>query len=419
MMGAYDPGGGHVQRAVLTKGAKTMSFIYTAWCRLRQAAMRAEPRRIERQAVEEGTGAVFSVAQLLRANRLHKPIMIAARGAEKVRERVIHALEENDLSWIPWELPDRTLNADDADDLRMAWVREACDCFIVIGDGETIDFCKIAAALAAVRGRSFMSLVGTDRVRRRLPPIIAVPSAAGSGAESLSWAALDDGQGNVFVIDDRNLIPPFLVQDPELLADVPRPALAAAGIDGLCLAVEAYLSGRADDASRAVAADAARGFLGALEPCWNSGGTAAQRSTLLGASRMAGEAASAAGAGYVRALSRAVCRVTGRSFGDVCGVLLPTALEKYGNHAAERLAALAEACGVAASGSKAEKASALIDRIRQLEFRIGLPDALEPIGRDAVEEIADIAAAEANPRYACPSVWTAADCADVLRAAGA
>ena len=93
-----------------------MSFIYTAYCRLRQAALRAgQPRRIERQAVEEGTGAVFSVAQLLRANHLHKPIVVAAHGAEKVRERVLHALEENDLTWTEWELPERTLTAADAD----------------------------------------------------------------------------------------------------------------------------------------------------------------------------------------------------------------------------------------------------------------------------------------------------------------
>lgn len=396
-----------------------MSFFYTAVCRIRQAAMRAgQPRRIERQSVEEGTGAVFSVAQLLRGSRLRRPIVVTSRGAENVRERVLHSLSENDLESVVWELPDHALTANDAEDLRMAWVREACDSFIVLGDGETIDFCKIAAALAAVRGRPFMSLVGTDRIRRRLPPVIAVPVAAGSGTESLAWAVLDDGQGSRFVIDDRNLVPAFLVQDPELLADVPRPALAAAGIDGLCLAVEAYLSGSADASSRAVAADAVRGFLSALEPCWNNGGTIAQRSALLDASRMAGEAASAAGAGYVRALCRAVCRVTGRSFGEVCSALLPAVMVKYGKNAAERLSSLAVICGAANTGSQADKAAAFIERVRQLSFRIGLPDTLEPIGRD-VAEIADLAAAEANPRYVCPVVWTAADCADVLRAAGA
>ena len=396
-----------------------MSFFYTAFCRLRQKAMRTgQPRRIERQSVEEGTGAVFSVAQLLRGSRLRKPIVVTSRGAENVRERVLHSLSENDLESVVWELPDRAPTAVDAEDLRMVWVREACDSFIVLGDGETIDFCKIAAALAAVRGRSFMSLVGTEKIRRRLPPVIAVPVAAGSGAESLAWAELDDGQGNRFVVDDRNLVPPFLVQDPELLSDVSRPALAAAGIDGLCLAVEAYLSGNADASSRAVAADAVRGFLSALEPCWNSGGTIAQRSDLLDASRMAGEAASLAGAGYVRALCRALCRVTGRSFGDVCSAVLPAAMEKYGKTATERLAALAVICGAASTGTQAEKAAAFIERVRQLEFRVGLPDSLEPITRD-LEEIADIAAAEANPRYVCPAVWTAADCAGVLRAAGA
>lgn len=395
-----------------------MSLIYTVGCRFRQAIIRASrSRRLDRQYVEEGTGAVFSVAQLLRNHRLQKPVVVTARGAEPVRERVLHALAENDFAWCVWDMPDRAVTAEDADDLRMTWVREACDSFIILGGGETIDFGKIAAALAAVRGRSFTSLVGYNKIRRRLPPVVAVPVAAGSGTESLSWASAADGQGNRLVVNDPALIPPFLILDPELMDDVPRPALAAACIDGLCLALEAYLSGYGDDGSRAVAADAVRGYLTALEPCWNSGGTTAQRSALLQASRMAGEAASQAGAGYARALTRGVVRVTGRPFGDVCGVLLPTVLEKYGNHAAERLAKLAEVSGVASEGSKAERAAALIARLRQLAFRIGLPEALEPLSAEAVAEIADLAAAEANPRYACPVVWTAADGAGVLRAA--
>lgn len=395
-----------------------MSFIYTASCRFRQAILRASrTRRPDAPYVEEGTGAVFSVAQLLRGHHLQKPMVVTARGSEPVRERVLHALEENDIVWRAWDMPDRAVTAEDADDLRMSWVREACDSFILLGDGETIDFGKIAAALAAVRGRSLASIAGYNKIRRRLPPVIAVPVATGSGAESLCWASAVDGQGNRFVVTDPGLVPPFILLDPELMDDVSRPALAAASIDGLCLALEACLSGYGDDGTRAVAADAVRGYLTALEPCWNSGGTPAQRSALLAASRMAGEAASQAGAGYVRALTRGVVQVTGRPFGDVCGALLPAVLEKYGNHAAERLARLAEVSGAAAEGAKAERAAALIARLRQLAFRIGLPEALEPLSAEAVAEIAHLAAAEANPRYACPAVWTEADCAAVLRAA--
>ncbi len=395
-----------------------MSMIYTAGCRARQAVFRVlHGRRLEKQQVVEGTGAVFSVAQLLRSSRLTKPMVVAAGSEEPLRDRVLHALKESDLSWSVWELPQRTLTPQDADDLRMAWVREACDCFILLGDGETMDFGKISAALAAVRGRSFESLVGYNRIRRRLPPVIAIPTAAGSGAEALAWVSAPDGQGERRVVCDPALVPPFLLLDPELMEDVSRPELACASMDGICLAVEAYLSGAADDGVRAVAADALRDYLAALEPCWNSGGTPAQRGALMSASRMAGEAASAAGPGYARALVRAAGRITGRPAGELCAAVLPVVMEKYGNHAVERLALLAERSGAASGGTRAEDAGALVARLRQLAFRVGLPEAMNPLPPDTVTEIAARAAAEANGRYACPAVWTAAELAEVLRSA--
>ena len=396
-----------------------MSFLYTAGCRLWQAANRAgRSRRIARPSVEEGTGAVFSVAQVLRTNRLQKPMIVASRGTDAIRDRVVHALEESDLSWSLWEMPDRPVNENDAEELRMRWVREVCDSFVLLGDEETMDFGKTAAALAAVRGRSFASLVGARRVRRRLPPVVAIPTAPGSGAEALSWAALPDANGVRQVIDDPALVPPFLVLDPELMDGVTRPELAAASINGLCLAVEAYLSGYGDDGVRALAADAVRGYFRCVEPCWNNGGSGVQRSGLMEASRQAGEAASLAGAGYARALCRAVVRATGQSFGDACAAVLPAVLEKYGNRVFDRLANLADVCGAAENGSKAERAAAFIARIRQISFRIGLPEALEPLPAEAAATAAELAAAEANPAYACPVVWTAAELAGVLRRAG-
>lgn len=399
-----------------------MSLITTASCRVRQALLRAKRRGAKsvRPSVEEGAGSVFSVAQVLRSSRLHKPMVVVGSGADSGSERVIHALEESAFDFALWpQLPEEP-TAEEGENLRLQWIREQCDCFIVVGDGAAIDITKAAAARAACRGKTIMNLVGRDKVRRKLPPVVAIPTVAGSGAETLARAEFSDGRGNRFAIQDPNIAPAFAILDPELIADAPRPALAEAAVSGLCLAVEAYLSGFGDDMARAAAADAVRGYLEAVEPCWNSGGTAVQRSILLTASRDAGEAASRAGFGYAAALSRSAAKVGGVSFGAACAAILPAVLEKYGNHAVGRLAALAELSGAAERDtSHPEKAAALIRRIRQLAFRIGLPDALEGLSRDGVNEVADLAAVEANPWYACPAVWPAADLAAVLRKAGA
>lgn len=397
-----------------------MSFLTTVQCRARQALLRSAQRKtgpLDRQQVEEGPGAVFSVAQILRSNRLRKPLVAVGRGGEMWSERVTHALEESDLTYALWDDLERIPTVEEGEKLRRAWLGEGCDCFIALGDGAVLDLVKAAAAGTASRSRTILSLVGQGKLRgRKLPPVITIPVIAGSGAESAAWATVTDERGSRFVMEDRALAPAYVILDPELLADMPREDLARAIAGGVTLAAEAYLSGYGTDITRTLAAEALRDFLQAAEPCWNSGGTMRQRAMLLSASRKAGWAASAAGFGYVRALAHGIERVAGIGVEDACAVILPECLEKYGNPARNALAALASASGAAEEGSREEKAAALIHRLRQMMFRLGLPETLEGIEGGMPAEIGDLAAAEANPRYAAPVVWTAEDCGEILRA---
>lgn len=399
-----------------------MSLTTTVICRVRQAVLRARRRsaRPARPTVEEGAGSVFALGQILRTNRLHKPMVVVGHGADAWGERITAILEENDLSYSLWDMLPAVPTVDDGEKIRLQWIMDQCDCFVVLGDSAAIDMTKAAAARAACRNRAIPELVGRDKIRRKLPPVVAIPTTAGGGTETLARAEVMDAQGTRLVLEDASLAPDYAILDPELLADMTRQELAETAVDGICLAVEAYLSGYADDFARAAAADAVRGLLSAVEPCWNSGGTTDQRSALLSASRDVGVAASQAGFGYAAALSRSVERVRGEKRYTVCASILPTVLENYGNRAQVRLAELAELCGIAAeNGTHADKAGALIDRLRQLFFRIGLPERLELMPREAVREIADMAAADANPWYACPAVWTTSEFAAVLRRAGA
>lgn len=394
-----------------------MSVLAAAGCRIRQAfyglGRRLRPAR--RPEVEDGPGAMFAVARIVRSGKLGKPLMVVGPNTSPWDERLKISLEESDVEFAVWDESPQPPTADDAERLRLFWAGEKCGSFIALGGAETIDLVKAAAARAACPGKTVMGMVGSGKVGRRTPAVIAVPTTAGSGAESLAWATVMD-EGNRFRIEDPALVPGYVVLDPSLAADVPRPVLAGDIMDGLCLAVEAYLSGYADEKCRASAAEAVAAIFDAAEPCWNSGGTAMQRTRLMTASRLAGEAASAAGGGYARALSRAAEEVTGVPFGEACAVILPIVLEKYGYSAMSALAALAEKSAVCAEGTKAQRAAALIRRIRGLAFRIGLPETLEGLSPEAAAEIADLAAAETNRYWSCPAVWAAEDCGRVLNA---
>ena len=394
-----------------------MSMFAAARCRVRQAFYRLgrRGRTVREPVVEDGPGALYSVPQLVRSGRLGKPLLVIGPDTDPWAERLTQALDESDVPFSTWNGAAVPPTVDDGEALVAYWDSEECESFIALGGPETIDLVKAAAARAASGARSIMDLVGGARVGRRVPPVIAVPTAAGSGAETLCWATLADAEGNRFRLEDPALTPAYAAPDSTLLSDTPRPVVAACVMNGVCLAVEAYLSRYAGDEARAQAASSLRAFLASAEPCWNNGGTVPEREKLLEASRLAGLAASAAGGGYARALSEACAVVSGASFGEACAVLLPVVLEKYGNQAEAELAALASVTGVCDVGPRPERAAALIERLRSLAFRIGLPETIERMEPDMIPEIADLAAATANPRWACPVVWLAEDCERLLR----
>ena len=296
-------------------------------CRTAQTFVRLGRRLhpAKKQVLETGAGAVFAVGQTLRDRHMKKPLVVIGAGEGQTRFKLLHTLDQEAITHFVWEgLPDQP-TAGDAENIALAWLREDCDCFIALGDESVLDVAKAAAARSVSRGRTVLAMAGFRRVpRRKLPPLIAIPTVGGSGAVSLSAAVVTDEQDTRFVLEDESVLPDVAVLDPELLAEAPREKVADGGLSGLCLAVEAFLAApHGDSRTQQMAAEAAEHLFASLEPCWNSGGSVKERGDLLAASRLSGCAASNAGGGYARALIRAAQTVCGLDFRTACGVILP------------------------------------------------------------------------------------------------
>lgn len=395
-----------------------MSAFSAAGCRMRQFFWKTERhiRGVKRQSCEEGHGAVYSTAQLIRENRLGKSLLVTDAGAGPWTERLRQILEDNDIPFSEWSGASASPTADDAEALAKYAEGEGCGCFIVLGGPETVDLAKAAAVRIVRVGKSIESMAGYGRVGRGTAPVIVIPTAAGSGRESLSRVSLGRSGGERISLEDRSLMPGFVICDPALIADTPRPLLARCVAEGLCLAIEAYISRYADENTRLWAGRAVRGFFEAAEPCWNSGGIVSHRSMLMEASRLAGYAASASGAGYAYAIAEAASGF-GAPFDGVCAAALPLLLEKYGPRAASALASLSEQAGIKTEGTRSEKASALISSLRRLAFRINIPELSDPPEPERLAAAAALAASAVNPVWACPEILTAEDCGRILRAA--
>ncbi len=386
-------------------------------CRIVQQLNRVK-KSVSKISVQDqrfGTGAVFALGQLLRDYQRKRPMVVIPSEETEVRTKVQRALATENFPVIFWDQISQRLAAGNVSAIVEAYARSDCDCLIAVGRGELVDTVKAAAASIGSHGKDIRELAGHRQNSRKIPPVLAIPTCAGSGAESMSFSVLPDGNGNFLYLEGPALMPKAVLAEPEFLANADRRAVADAGMSGLCWAVEGYLACRgSDERTKGQAAEAVARFLANLVNCWNNGGTTEEKMEMLNASTLAGRVASAAGCGYGRALIRSAQAVCGISFAEACSVLLPCVLIRYGGEATDALASLSLFAGVMTDGTREECAMALIKKIQTIAFRMGLPDKLENLNENQVIRIAEMAEKRANPKYVSPVVWTREDLYDII-----
>ncbi len=283
--------------------------------------------------------------------------------------------------------------------------REGCDSLVAVGGGSPMDTAKAAAALLARPDRTLSQLAGLLKVRRPIPPFIAVPTTAGTGSETTIAAVVTGADHHKYAVSDLCLIPRCAVLDPLLTVSLPPRTTAETGMDALTHAVEAYLSRfyptRQTDR---LAEEAVVTIFRTLEHACAHGDDVDARQALLTASYQAGAAFTRASVGNVHAIAHTLGGLYGVGHGLANAVLLPVVLRDYGPAAYRKLARLAELVGLP-GGTDGEKADAFIDAILAMNARLGIPTGFSCIREEDLPQMAAWAAKEANPTYPVPVIY--------------
>ena len=283
--------------------------------------------------------------------------------------------------------------------------REGCDSLVAVGGGSPMDTAKAAAALLARPDRTLSQLAGLLKVRRPIPPFIAVPTTAGTGSETTIAAVVTGADHHKYAVSDLCLIPRCAVLDPLLTVSLPPRTTAETGMDALTHAVEAYLSRfyptRQTDR---LAEEAVVTIFRTLEHACAHGDDVDARQALLTASYQAGAAFTRASVGNVHAIAHTMGGLYGVGHGLANAVLLPVVLRDYGPAAHRKLARLAELVGLP-GGTDGEKADAFIDAILAMNARLGIPTGFSCIREEDLPQMAAWAAKEANPTYPVPVIY--------------
>ena len=123
---------------------------------------------------------------------------------------------------------------------------------VAVGGGSPIDAAK-GIALAAVNPQRGRDLDYRNQFAAKALPIVAVPTTAGTGAETNAFGVVTDPDaGRKFYVGSSATKPAVALLDPELTTGLPPRPTAATGFDALIHAVESYLSARPNPVARMI-----------------------------------------------------------------------------------------------------------------------------------------------------------------------
>jgi len=283
--------------------------------------------------------------------------------------------------------------ASEADAAGAAINGAGCDLVIGLGGGSVMDVAK-AAALVATHGPSVTRFLRKEESPSSLygaPPIICVPTVAGTGSEANDTSVLTDEEtGLKGSLRGPACVPGAAILDPDVTATAPPRYALASAVDALCHAIESFVARKHNPFSDALARAAAGLLVGAI-PRLADGEVEARGAVLVGAA-LAGQALSTSASIITHALEHPLSARLDAHHGEGLAALQPAVLDRVHEGDPERFAEVAEWLGAGPDPGLAA------GTFRRLVASAGLDTSARKLGMDEghVEQFVDDAVASGS-----------------------
>ncbi len=271
---------------------------------------------------------------------------------------------------------------------------EKIDFIVGLGGGSSMD-CAKGVNFLLTSGGEMKDYWGVGKARAPMLPLIAVPTTAGTGSESQSFALISDPVTHQkMACGDKRAAARVAILDPELTLTQPQAVAAATGIDAVSHAVESAVTRRRTPLSRMFSVEAWRLLEGNFERVLEAPEDIEARGSMLLGASLAGAAIESSMLGATHAAANPLTARHGVVHGHAIGILLPHVVRFNAEAVGDEYRALAPS------------AEALARRIEALYAATGLPRRLREYGVEEADleilarEAAAQWTAQFNPRPA-------------------
>ncbi len=280
------------------------------------------------------------------------------------------------------------------------------DSIIAVGGGSSMDTAKaIGIIINNPEFEDVRSLEGVAPTKNHAVTTIAVPTTAGTAAEvTINYVITDPEKVRKFVCVDEHDIPAYAVIDPEMMSSMPKGLTASTGMDALTHAIEGYTTKAAWELTDMFHYEAIKLISENLRAAVNNEPEGREGMAL--GQYIAGMGFSNVGLGIDHAMAHTLSAHYDTPHGVACAMFLPISMEFNKEYTGERLREVARAMGVQGvdSMSQEEYRQAAIDAVKKLSKDVGIPETLDKIKEEDLEQLAEDALNDAcypgNPREA-------------------
>lgn len=324
-------------------------------------------------------------------------------------ETLEKSLKENNIRFVVYDKTRPNPTVQNVDETYKLYTKEKCETIIAFGGGSAMDCAKAMGARVAYKGRSLDKLKGDLKIYRKLPPLFAIPTTAGTGSEVTVTAVITDpDKKHKYTMNSFPLIPRYAVLDPKNTYTLPKNLTATTGMDALTHAVEAYIGNSTSKETRMLSEQVAKLVVENIETAYNEPENYEARANMLSAAYKAGIAFSKSYVGYIHAVAHSLGGQYNVPHGLANSVLLPICLEEYGAKIHKQLHKLAVYSGVASEKDSIKVgAEKFINKIKELNKNMGIPETISGIKEEDIPTMAKHADKEGNPLYPVPVLYDA------------
>jgi len=322
-----------------------------------------------------GNGALSLVGRYAANFGAKKPLVVTDPGVIDAgwTRKIIGELEAENMEYALFS--GISANPRDSEVMQGAdfYAAQGCDVIIAVGGGSPMD-CAKGIGIICTNRRNILDFEGVDNVPVPGPPLICIPTTAGTSADVSQFAIINDTlRKSKFAIISKTMVPDIALIDPATTLTMSPYLTACTGMDALVHAIEAVVSTAHSPITDIHAFQAIRLIRRTLPRVMAAPDDPELRDSMMLASLEAGLAFSNASLGAVHALAHSLGGLLDLPHGECNAILLAPVIAYNFGSAAARYRLVADQLGLdTANHPDAYVQEMLLDDITALKESVGI-----------------------------------------------